>query len=137
MTKTLTIELDDIVKLSSDGKTFVFNQEAEESVAQLLELQEKVERAIQDVKREIASQGSMINPGFSGVRGSRIHASYRHYGQPYKIGDILDVPTDCYTKVESYRINTTAIENYIDAKGKIPPGIIVNKREKVVSLKAL
>lgn len=132
----LTIDLDDIVKLSSDGKGFVFNPDAEESILKLLELRNNVDKAITDIKKEIATQGVKINPGFSGVRGSKIQASYRHYGQTYKIVD----PTKAnlfVTKSVTYRPIATAIEDHVDQYGKLPDGIVVNEREKVISLKPL
>lgn len=136
----LTIDLENVVKLASDGKTFALNPDAEESIVKLLELQEKVEHAISVVKASIAEQGTNLNQGFSGVRGSRIQASYRNYGQVYSFehSDASGVDPSYYTKSITYRPNTKSIEDYQDSHGALPPGIVLNEgRKKSVSIKVL
>lgn len=131
----LTIELEDVVRLSADGKTFVFNPTAEDSIQKLLALQERVELALAEVKTTIAEQGVAISPAFSGVRGDKVVASYRHYGQAYKLGDVSKIEPAFYVKSVSFRPNSTAIEDHFKKTGSLPTGVVVNERDKVVSLK--
>ncbi len=135
----LTIDLEDVVRLEADGKTFVFNPDAEESIAKLLALQEQVENALSTIKQTIGKQGTDLSSGFTGVRGSKVQASYRHYGQPYKldVANIGDLDPKFYSKSVTYRPNTKNIEDYQDSTGVLPTGVIVNEREKVVSIKAI
>lgn len=130
----IVIELDDAVKLATDGKSFVLNPAAEASIVKLMDLQESIEKALKTVKESIKEQGLKINPDFTGASGDIIHASYRHFGAAYKV-NASKAAKDFYVTVTSYRPNTTAIEAYLDSSGKLPDGVESNKREKVISIR--
>lgn len=139
MTK-LTIELKDLISLGEDGKTFFFNPKAEASIAQLLQLQAKVEETIQKVKKSIAEEGLKETPAFNGVRGSKVRASYRPFGAAYKITakDVeKTLSPDLFNKSITYRPNTEGINAYVETKGGLPSGIDRVEREKQIVFKEL
>lgn len=136
----LVLELKDVLKLESDGKTFVFNPKAEDSIHELMKLKEQVEKALETVQTAIAEQGVKLNKDFSGVRGSKVKVSYRLYGQPYKLEakDVVkEVDKRFYKESVTYRPDSEGIKDYLSEHKKLPKGVVENKREKQVSIKLL
>jgi hypothetical protein len=133
----IQIDLEDVVRLEADGKTFVFNPDAEDSIDKLFQLKNQIEDAIQNIASEIKKQGEDINPNFKGVRGTKIQASNRYYGSEFKLDPAVE-PTDIdpkyVTKSVRYMPNTEALKSL---PSPLPKGIIKIKREKQISIKPI
>lgn len=133
----INIDTSKIVALVEDGKKFMFEQASEDSIAELLELADRVNTAVAEVKAHIAKQGTELNPNFTGVRGDRVRVMYRYYGSAYLIDKlrIADMDDKYYAKSITYRPNTKEVEAFVKTEGKTPMGILVNTdRVKQVSM---
>ena len=131
----IEVDLENIVKLEADGKTFVFNPDAEDSIEKLFKTQAAIENAIQNIASEIKKQGEAINPNFKGVRGTKIQASNRFYGSEFRLDPAVDpesINPKYVNKSVRYTPNTEELKSL---PNPLPKGIIKIKREKQISLK--
>ena len=119
------------------GKIFI-NYEGEKLLIGLLELQEQVENALKEAKEVLVKAGSEINPNFTSIQGDRVKVAYRSYGQRFYIDEAhVDLaPTELYTKEQkiSYKVDSKAVEKWIDMNGGMPAGINEVDRPKTLSI---
>ena len=119
------------------GKIFI-SPEGENVIVELLELQEQVEKAIKLVKDALVVEGSAVNPNFTSIQGDRVKVYYRSYGQRFYIDEAhVDLaPVELYTKEQktTYKIDSEAVEKWIDEQGKLPAGINEVDRPKTLSV---
>ena len=131
----IEVELGNIIKLEADGKTFVFNPDAEDSIEKLFIAKEKIERAIENISQEIKKQGEALNPNFGGVRGDKVQASNRFYGSEYRLDPDVEpseIDQKYVNKSVRYTPNTSELKTLT---GDLPNGIIKIRREKQISIK--
>lgn len=133
MTK-ITIDTDDILLAANAAGDFVFDGTTEEHLALLLDTQERLNKVIEQVKKNIETKGLEISPSFTGVRGDQIKVAYSAHGALYKIDDINKVPPTFYTQKVSYSIDTGAVTKFKEDSGKLPDGIVENARKKSVTI---
>lgn len=136
MTKII-IETNEASQLAQDGGKFVFKKEAEDSIIQLLELRDFIDKQINQVKQAIADAGTQISPTFRGVLGERVRAIYRMFGERYsyepEMKEVL-LSQDFLKESRSYKVNGIAVDKHVKETGIIPDGIIVKDRSPVISL---
>jgi hypothetical protein len=135
----LTINLDELVKLTKDGSKIVLDPSAEESIIKLLKLQAKVETAIEKLKEEIASEGLKYDPNFKSVESDNLRIWYKYYGSRYAIdaNRISEIPESLYKEQKRYYPDTKAIDEYTAQGDKdLPLGIIERERAKKLSIQS-
>lgn len=119
------------------GKIYI-GPEGEDTLVKLLELQEQVERAIQTVKDVLVVEGAAVNPNFTSIQGDRVKIYYRSYGQRYYIDDLNKnlAPKELYTEEMkvTYKIDSTAVEKWVNEHNGMPAGIIEVDRPKTLSI---
>ena len=133
-----SIDTDEIVIAANKAGEFVFEGKSEEDLVKLLDIQERLENVIKQVKTNLEKQGIKSNPNFTGVRGDKIKVQYSAYGALYKISNIKEVEPDYYTKKVSYSPKSAMIEAFLENHdGKLPAGIIANDRKKSITISKL
>lgn len=119
------------------GKIYI-SPDGENVLVDLLELQEQVEQAIKLVKDVLVVEGSAVNPNFTSIQGDRVKVYYRSYGQRFYIDEahVELAPVELYTKElkTTYKIDSGAVEKWIDEKGVMPAGINEVDRPKTLSI---
>ena len=134
----IVIDRNEIARFVEQGGKLAIKPEAELHLVRLLELQEMVEKAIEDVKEKIVEAGKNIDPDFKGVIGRRIKAIYRHTQSPYDFdaGHTEEV-MQFLKETKYYRVDGAKVEEYIAEKGVMPDFILEKEREKslIISLK--
>lgn len=134
----ITIDTDDIVITAKDGGKFVFNKNAEDKLEKLLEIKDKLDNVIEQVKGNLETNGLKLNPDFSGVRGDKIKVEYRAFGALYKLVDPKKASLDFYKTKTTYSLNTDLVSAYVENHdGKLPDGIEKVKRQKKISISKL
>lgn len=83
--KVIVVDIDDLGKLVHDGSDIVMQPAAENALLALLDLQARVERAIECAKKVIEQQALAYNPNFTGVRSDRIKVGYQYSGAKYEL----------------------------------------------------
>ena len=133
-----SIDTDEIVISANKAGEFVFEGKSEEDLIKLLDIQERLENVIKQVKTNLEKQGLKSNPNFTGVRGDKVKVQYSAHGALYKIGNIKEIEPDFYNKKVSYSPKTAIIEAYVENHdGKLPAGIIANDRKKSITISKL
>ena len=133
----IEVDLENIVKLEADGKTFVFNPDAEDSIEKLFRTQAAIEKALDNIAKEVKKQGEAINPNFKGVRGTKIQASNRFYGSEFRLDPEID-PSEIDPKYVNKSVRYTPnTEELKSLPNPLPKGIIKIRREKQISLKPI
>lgn len=134
----ITIDTDDIVITAKDGGKFVFDKTAEDKLEKLLEIEDKLDNVIEQVKSNLETNGLELNPDFSGVRGDKIKVEYRAFGALYKLVDPKNASPDFYKTKTTYSLNTELVSAYAENHdGKLPDGIEKVKRQKKISISRL
>lgn len=134
----ITIDTDDIVITAKDGGKFVFDKTAEDKLEKLLEIKDKLDNVIEQVKSNLETNGLKLNPDFSGVRGDKIKVEYRAFGALYKLVDPKNASPDFYKTKTAYSLNTELVSAYAENHdGKLPDGIEKVKRQKKISISRL
>lgn len=134
----ITIDTDDIVITAKDGGKFVFDKTAEDKLEKLLEIKDKLDNVIEQVKSNLETNGLKLNPDFSGVRGDKIKVEYRAFGALYKLVDPKNASPDFYKTKTTYSLNTELVSAYTENHdGKLPDGIEKVKRQKKISISRL
>ena len=134
----ITIDTDDIVITAKDGGKFVFDKTAEDRLEKLLEIKDKLDNVIEQVKSNLETNGLKLNPDFSGVRGDKIKVEYRAFGALYKLVDPKNASPDFYKTKTTYSLNTELVSAYAENHdGKLPDGIEKVKRQKKISISRL
>ena len=134
----ITIDTDDIVITAKDGGKFVFDKTAEDKLEKLLEIKDKLDNVIEQVKSNLETNGLKLSPDFSGVRGDKIKVEYRAFGALYKLVDPKNASLDFYKTKTTYSLNTELVSAYAENHdGKLPDGIEKVKRQKKISISRL
>lgn len=134
----ITIDTDDIVITAKDGGKFVFDKTAEDKLEKLLEIKDKLDNVIEQVKSNLETNGLKLNPDFSGVRGDKIKVEYQAFGALYKLVDPKNASPDFYKTKTTYSLNTELVSAYAENHdGKLPDGIEKVKRQKKISISRL
>lgn len=134
----ITIDTDDIVITAKDGGKFVFDKTAEDKLEKLLEIKDKLDNVIEQVKSNLETNGLKLSPDFSGVRGDKIKVEYRAFGALYKLVDTKNASPDFYKTKTTYSLNTELVSAYAENHdGKLPDGIEKVKRQKKISISRL
>lgn len=134
----ITIDTDDIVITAKDGGKFVFDKNAEDKLEKLLEIKDKLDNVIEQVKSNLETNGLKLSPDFSGVRGDKIKVEYRAFGALYKLVDPKNASPDFYKTKTTYSLNTELVSAYAENHdGKLPDGIEKVKRQKKISISRL
>jgi len=134
----ITIDTDDIVITAKDGGKFVFDKTAEDKLEKLLEIKDKLDNVIEQVKSNLETDGLKLNPDFSVVRGDKIKVEYRAFGALYKLVDPKNASPDFYKTKTTYSLNTELVSAYAENHdGKLPDGIEKVKRQKKISISRL
>lgn len=135
----LTIDLDNLAKLTQDGSKIILEPSAEESIIKLLKLQHKVETAIENLKEAIAKEGSKYDPNFKSVESDKLRIWYKYYGSRYEIDPnrIEEIPESLYREQKRYYPIAKAIDEWT-AQGEkdLPLGIMERERAKKLSIQS-
>lgn len=132
----ITIDTDEVKKLTTDSKNILLSPEAENSILALLDIQEQIELAIDEAKKSIEEEALKLNPNFSSVKSDKVKVFYRAYGARFLIDEskLEQLPVDFYTKVTKISANTKAIEKYEKENETVPDGVIETERKKSISI---
>lgn len=130
----MTIDLNRVKELAKSGDKFIFKPEAEESLKELLYLQQMINAVVEDVKNAIADAGKQIDPNFKGVIGADIRCIYRKYGAKYKYDLGRKAVAMPFLKEKQYfSVDADKVDAYLQEVGELPDGILEAERDDTLS----
>jgi len=132
----LTIRYTDLELLVQGSKSIAIHPQGEQLLIQLLELKEKVDKAIEDAKSILKVAIEEVDPDLTSISSDNIKVMHRVYGLKYSLdSNLVDQMDEKFVKRKvSYSPNTKEIDNEIGKNGTIPNGVIINDRNKTVSI---
>lgn len=123
----IIIDTNHLLALEKKGKELLLKPEAEKALADLLDLQEKVNQTVEETAEYILAEGLELTPNFKGIVGERIRAIARAYGPRYLATDKAD--SKYLKKSIRYFVDNKKVENYHQEHGQPPKGIKENVRK--------
>jgi len=132
----LTIRYTDLELLVQGSKSITIHPQGEQLLIQLLELKEKVDKAIEDAKSILKVAIEEVDPDLTSISSDNVKVMHRVYGLKYSLdNNLIDQLDPKFVKKKvSYSPNTKEIDNEIGTNGTIPNGVIINDRNKTVSI---
>lgn len=137
MSNSLVVKINpaEIATLQQDGKSIVFNPNAEDAIIRLLEIQKEVDGAIEWLKSEIERQALEFNPNFSAIKGERLKVNYSASGAKYKDnGGAKFHSSKFWKKKITWMPDSKAIDAYRAKYYRLPVGISEVSRNKTIRL---
>lgn len=131
------INIEKLSKLKLDADKIFLSPDGEKVLIQLIEIQNEVEKAIEEAKQKLETAALKLDPNFSSIQSDKIKVYYRAYGQRYYVDEesIGMAPKELYTAESkiTYKIDTKALEKWVDEHGGMPTGIKEVERAKSIS----
>lgn len=133
----ITIDLDNLKKLSKKGSEIFLRPEAEEELIAIHEAREQVEELYKEAKEKLKEEALKKNPNFSSIESDKVKVYYRAFGSQYRVDEAnLDkIPEGIAKKKVSYSVDTKELNKFVKEKGKLPVGIKTVERNKQITFK--
>lgn len=136
----ITIDTNEIAELVAEADEILVSASGEEALLRLMEIQETVNSAVEDAKKQLEQSALRLNPNFRSIRGDRVKVSYRPFGAAYeydenKLANLLKA--DFVDRSIKYTLNTKAIKTYIKTNGQLPQGITPKPRRKRIVIQGV
>lgn len=135
MRRTLLLDSDQIADLCKTAEGFAMNAEAEDSLCKLLDIQDQINKFVEEVKSKIAENATKIDADFTGLSGDRLKLEYRATGAEFALEDHATVDEMFITRTERMGVNAEAVRGFVAEHGYLPAGVIVRKRKKTLVIK--
>lgn len=133
---TILLDSDQIAELCKTSEGFALDQSAEESLVKLLDIQDQINKFVEEVKTKIAENASKVEPDFTSISGDRVKLEYRSFGAEFEMEneDLVDTMFKNY-KPPKAEIDTKAVKEYLKLTGNLPLGIKQRERKKTLIIK--
>lgn len=120
--KKIIFEPDKVKELVIESGNLVWKPESENALLILFEMKDKIDEAIDLVKKEIIKKGRELLPSFKGVEGDRVRA-YIKKTDKYTYDKSKAKPIEVMKKIEFYKLDEAKIEGFLKEKGKLPDNV--------------
>lgn len=131
------IDLEKLNELVVKSDEIFLAPAGEKVLIKLLEIQDQVEKAIDEAKAKLEAVALKANPNFSSIQANQVKVYYRAFGSKYYIDNeqLHLAPKELYATEEkiTYRIDTKAVDKWIDQHGGMPAGIREVERNKTIT----
>ncbi len=130
----LTVDTDKLTNLVKEADKIFMSAEGDQALADLLEIEKQVELAKEAAIKTLETTALALNPDFKSIQSDRVKVMYKTYGARFYLDEthINEVPKDLYTTEVKYKVDSKAVEKYIDEHKGVPVGI--NEVERVKKL---
>lgn len=129
----ITIDTSAIAMIEQDGDQFMLVASAEDGLKKLLEL-EKIVAEVKEMAKDKLKQ-QMIALNCTKIEGEEIKVSRRYYGEKYEITDkqiALGLGLATTKVVETTKIDSKAVEQYIKETETMPDGVKLKDRTESI-----
>jgi hypothetical protein len=133
----INIDIDKLDELVVKSDEIFLTPEGEKVLIKLLEIQKQVEDAITAAKVKLEATALKVDEHFSSIQANKVKVYYRAFGQRYYIDEkMLNLaPKELYISEEKviYKIDTKAVDKWVDVHGGMPEGITEVERKKAIT----
>ena len=132
----IKIDPKEIAIFVEEGGKFLFKPSAEVEFDKLIQAQEMLNKAVEDVLEGIKKAGEKINPDFKGVKGEKYNLTKRQYGSRYTYKKAKTGSLGAFLKNKNYDyVNAEAVDKYLEELGELPDGVEEKQREYKMSIR--
>lgn len=113
----VTIETQNVERLSTEGENIFLSPEAESEILKLLAMKDLIEKVEADLKERLLAKAKELNPNFKKLVSDNLRIYARSYGAKYYVDEsqIEMIPEDLYkTEVEVVADNKTPVSDLIE-----------------------
>lgn len=130
-----TLDLSKLANLKQDAEGIFMTAEAGDVLATICELEEKLKLAREEAEKVLEASALKLNPTFNSIRNDRVKVYYRPYGARFYLDETLiaNTPKELYTAETKYKVDTKAVEKWVEEHKGMPTGIIEPERKKSLS----
>lgn len=134
----MQIDIEDLENIKIDADKIFLHAEGEKVLLKLLEIQKQIEDAIIAAKAKLEDTALKLDPNFKSIQADKIKVYYRTFGSKYHIDEnkIDLAPKELYemeTKI-NYKIDSEAVDKWINEYKIMPNGIIELERKKILTI---
>lgn len=131
----VTIDLSKLENLAKDADGIFISPEGGEVLATICELEAKLKEAREKAEAILEATAIKLDPEFNSIRNDKVKVYYRPYGAKYYIDEALiaSTPKELYTSEIKYKVDTKAVEKFVDEHKGMPAGIMEVERKKTLS----
>lgn len=131
----MQIDIENLNELVTKADGIFLTPKGEETLVQLLDIQKKVEDAINTAKTVLEQAALKLNRDFKSIQGDKIKVAYRYYGSQYYLDETLvaEVDPELYKVTKRYSVNTKAVEEWVETHKGMPLGIKEVERKKQIA----
>ena len=136
--KRLSLEIiEDASHYAEEGKEFIFDQDAEGALVEILKLSEKVSNTVDELKLALEKSALSYNPNFKSILGKNVKVGYQEFGTKYSLDykNIDNISEKFYRVDRKYYPEPKEIEAFIEAEQKLPEGVNINDRKKQIVIR--
>lgn len=131
----ITLDSDQIAKLCQTAEGFALDAQAEDSLCKLLDIQDQINKFVDEVKSKIVESATKLDSDFTSLSGDRLKLEYRASGAEFGLEDHATVEEMFITRTERMGVNAEAVRGFVAEHGYLPAGVIVRKRKKTLVIK--
>lgn len=131
----ITLDSDQIAKLCQTAEGFALDAQAEDSLCKLLDIQDRINKFVDEVKSKIVESATKLDSDFTSLSGDRLKLEYRASGAEFDLEDHATVEEMFITRTERMGVNAEAVRGFVAEHGYLPAGVIVRKRKKTLVIK--
>lgn len=131
----ITLDSDQIAKLCQTAEGFALDAQAEDSLCKLLDIQDQINKFVDEVKSKIVESATKLDSDFTSLSGDRLKLEYRASGAEFDLEDHATVEEMFITRTERMGVNAEAVRGFVAEHGYLPAGVIVRKRKKTLVIK--
>lgn len=135
MSNKIIIDPDKIPEFTKDGSHLVWKPEAEQAILKIFEIRDKCNKALELIEKAIETAGMSLGENFMGVKGEKIRAIRRAYGEKYSYDRLNFEKAKPFLKeIKFLKPDIDKITEYLEKYKKAPEGIVINERKKITKL---
>lgn len=131
----LTVDTDKLKNLVAEADKIFMSAEGDQALADLLEIEAQVKRAREAAEAILEQAALAMSPDFKSIQSDRVKVMYKTYGARFYLDEthIAEVPKELYSIETKYKVDSKAVEKYIDEHKGVPVGINEVERTKKLS----
>lgn len=131
----ITIDLSKLTNLEKNADDIFLSAEGGAELAKICEVEAQIKEAREKAEVILEATALKLDPKFKSIRNDKVKVYYRAYGAKYYIDEALvaSTPKELYTSEVKYKVDTKAVEKFVDEHKGMPSGIVEVERKSSLS----
>lgn len=128
----ITVDTDKLNDLILNADKIFMSPEGDQTLIDLITLQNLVEKAKDEAEKTLEASALKLDPNFKSIQSDKVKVFYRAFGARFYLDEthIKEVPVALYTQETKYKVDSKAVETWIEEHKGLPVGINEVERTK-------